>query len=194
MGNSQVRSIFREFIEPFEESRTLTLQNANQTDHWMFDYHNIPAFQFIQDPLDYFPAMHHTNSDLYEYVPSEVQKYNAEFVAYLCLQIANFDTLMPRKRFNFIKPNVDGNTTFNLKGFHDAKEVSVVGDFNNWDMFNLPMYKTEEGWQMKLELDKGRYLYKFIVDGYWTANPETPENLLRKDGIGHSGLTELIVN
>lgn len=193
MGNDKVKHYFAEFLKPFPESNFLTIQNANQTDHWLFDYHNIPAFQFIQDPLDYISAIHHSNADLYEYVPENDQEFNADLVAYLVYQIANEKSMLPRKPYNYILPNNRGNVVFSLKNFKNAKRVSVVGNFNNWDMFNLPMYKTNEGWEMKLELPKGKYFYKFIVDGQWTSNPETPLNELVKDGKGHGGLTTLFV-
>ncbi len=193
MGNDAIKPYFSEYLQPFENSNTLTIQNANQTDHWLLDYHNIPAFQFIQDPLDYISAVHHTNMDRYEYIPKKDQKYNAELVAYLVYQIANEHHLMPRKEYNFITPNKSGNVTFSLQGFETATEVSVVGDFNNWDMFSLPMYKTEDSWETKIDLPTGKYFYKFIVDGYWTSNPETPESQLKKDGYGHGGLTVLYV-
>ncbi len=193
MGNKTIEPYFAQYLEPFPESNALVIQNANQTDHWILDYHNIPAFQFIQDPLDYIPFIHHTNADVYEYVHKEKQQYNAELVAYLAVQIANEKHLLPRKPFNFIQPSREGNTTFTLKGFKEAKQVSVIGDFNNWDMFNLPMYKTDNGWEMKLDLPKGKYLYKFIVDGMWTNNPAVPEDQLVKDGKGHAGLTVLYI-
>lgn len=193
MGNKKIEPYFAEYLQPFPASNTLTIQNANQTDHWLFDYHNIPAFQFIQDPLDYISAIHHTNVDLYEYVPQDIQEFNADLVAYLTLQIANENDLLPRKPYNFIVPNRKGNTTFNLEGFKDAKEVSVIGDFNNWDMFSLPMYKTKDGWEMKIDLPKGKHFYKFIVDGNWTADPATSKSKLAKDGKGHGGLTILYV-
>lgn len=189
MGNQKVEPYFAEYLAPFPTSNTLTIQNANQTDHWLFDYHNIPAFQFIQDPLDYISAIHHTNADLYEYVPQEDQEFNADLVTYLTLKIANEQNLLPRKPYNYIKPNRDGNTTFRLLGFENAKEVSVLGNFNNWDMFGLPMYKTTDGWETKIDLPKGKHFYKFIVDGYWTNDPKTPKEELAKDGKGHGGLT-----
>jgi len=193
MGNEDVEPYFAEFLQPFEGSNTLTIQNANQTDHWLFDYHNIPGFQFIQDPLDYLPAIHHTNSDLYEYVPREDQLFNAELIAYLVYQVAQEKHMMPRKPLNFISPSRDGNVTFFLEGFDKADKVSVVGDFNNWDMFSIPMYKVEDGWETKINLPEGKYYYKFIVDGYWTNDPRTPESELAKDGKGHGGLTILYV-
>jgi len=194
MGNKAVEPFFAQYLQPFPNSNTLTIQNANQTEHGLFDYHNIPAFQFIQDPLDYIQIQHHTNLDVYEYVPPADQEFNADLIAYLAVQIANEKKLLPRKPYNFIKPSKKGNITFTLKGFKDAKRVSVVGDFNSWDMFSLPMYKTNEGWEMKLNLPKGKYFYKFIVDGWWTNNPAIPKDQLMKDGKGHGGLTVLYVD
>ncbi|MCI4669049.1 MAG: M20/M25/M40 family metallo-hydrolase [Bacteroidia bacterium] len=193
-GNEAIEPFFARYLQPFEKSKTLTLQNANQTDHELFDYFNVPAFQFIQDPLDYMTAIHHTNMDVYEYVPLNDQKYNAKLVAYLAFQIAQEDGQLPRKKFNSPIPSQKGNTTFELEGYKDAKKVSLVGDFNNWNMFGTLLYKTERGWECKIDLPKGKYLYKFIVDGYWTANPRTAQKDLLKDGKGHGGLTAKIVD
>ncbi|MEM9928898.1 MAG: M20/M25/M40 family metallo-hydrolase [Bacteroidota bacterium] len=188
-ANTAAAPYFAEYLHFFPKSQTLTVQNANQTDHELFDYFNIPAFQFIQDPLDYISAIHHTNMDTYEYVPAEDQQYNAKLVAYLAYQLANAKERIPRKQFNNPIPSKAGNTTFELAGFQEAKQVSIVADFNNWDMFGTPLYRTATGWTCKLDLPPGRYFYKFIVDGYWTADPATPEDQLAKDGKGHGGLT-----
>lgn len=189
MGNREIEPYFSEYLQPFPQSNTLTIQNANQTDHWLFDYQNIPAFQFIQDPLDYTSAIHHTTVDKYEYIPKKDQVYNAGLIAYVSYQIANEQHLMPRKAYNFLNPRKEGNATFMLHGFEKAKEVSLVGNFNNWDMFSLPMYPVEDGWEIKINLPKGKYYYKFVVDGTWTNDPETHVNELVNDGKGHGGLT-----
>lgn len=193
MGMENVKPIFKEYLKPFEHNNTLTIQNANQTDHELFDFQNIPAFQFIQDPLDYMSAVHHTNMDVYEYVPAADQKFNAVYVAYLAFQVAQRNELLPRKLFNSPIPGSKGNTTFQLQGFNDAKEVYIVGNFNNWNMFGTPLVKTKNGWECKIDLPKGKYIYKYIVDGDWTADPSTPIQKLLKDGKGHAGLTEKIV-
>lgn len=188
-GNKAAAPYFAEYLQPFPDSKTLTIQNANQTDHELFDYFNVPAFQFIQDPLDYISAIHHTNLDTYEYVPPADQRYNARLVAFLGLQLANAASLLPRKPFNSPIASKEGNVSFELMGFETAKKVSIVADFNNWNMFGTPLYQTATGWACKLSLPPGRYRYKFIVDGYWTADPATPEDQLVKDGKGHGGLT-----
>ena len=193
MGNKSVEPLLAEYLEPFPLSKTLTLQNANQTVHELFDYQNIPAFQFIQDPLDYITAVHHTNMDVYEYVPEKDQKYNAGLIAYLAFRIAESDQLLPRKKYNSPVPSRRGNVTFKLPGFKEAKQAFLVGDFNNWSMFGTPLYQTKNGWECKIDLTKNRYYYKFIVDGHWTADPKTPSSQLVKDGKGHGGLTILQV-
>lgn len=189
MGNQQVEPYFAEYLASYPKSQTLTLQNANQTDHEFFDYFNVPAFQFIQDPLDYMTAIHHTNMDVYEYVPEKDQLYNAELIAYLTYQIAQADELLPRKSFNSPIPSKEGNVRFQVPGYPDAKRVYLVGDFNNWSMFGTPLYKTSTGWETNIDLAPGRYYYKYIIDGNWTADPQTPEGEWIKDGKGHGGLT-----
>lgn len=194
-GNSKIKPIFEDYLRPFKTSGngTVTLQNANQTDHELFDALNIPAFQFIQDPLNYISAVHHTNMDVAEYVNENDLKESAVIVAYLVYKVAMHDGLLPRRDFISIKPGRQGNTTMFLEGFEHAKSVSIVADFNNWNMFGTPMEKVNGGWTCKLDLKSGRYLYKYIVDGDWTADPKTPADKLLRDGKGHAGLTEIIV-
>jgi hypothetical protein len=60
-------------------------------------------------------------------------------------------------------------------------------------MFGTPLSKTKDGWECKIDLSKGKYVYKYIVDGDWTADPSTPIEKLTRDGKGHAGLTEKIV-
>jgi len=194
-GNSKVKPIFEEYLNPFKPSGngTVTLQNANQTDHELFDALNIPAFQFIQDPLNYISAVHHTTMDVAEYVNEEDLKESAIIVAYLIYKVATQNEILPRRDFMSVKPNLNGNTIFFLEGFENAKSVSLVSDFNNWNMFGTPLAKVNGGWTCKLDLKSGRYLYKYIIDGDWTADPKTPVDKLLRDGKGHAGLTEVIV-
>lgn len=54
-----------------------------------------------------------------------------------------------------------------------AREVHLVGDFNQWSISNDSLlWQKEEGfWQKKLHLDSGHYRYKFVVDGRWITDP-----------------------
>jgi 1,4-alpha-glucan branching enzyme len=46
-----------------------------------------------------------------------------------------------------------------------AERVFWAGDFNNWDIHNLPMKKDNKGtWEASFALPAGRYEYRFGVD------------------------------
>ena len=98
-NNEAVRSIFKTYLSPFEDlgASTVAIQNANGTDHEPFDALNVPAFQFIQDPLNYMTVTHHTNLDVYEYVQEEDLKQSAVIVAALVYHVGNRDEMLPRK-------------------------------------------------------------------------------------------------
>jgi len=58
-----------------------------------------------------------------------------------------------------------------------AKEVYVVGDFNNWEItppFKLDT-KDSRGWEKQLTLAPGKYRYKFVVDGQWVTDPKNDQ-------------------
>ncbi len=53
-----------------------------------------------------------------------------------------------------------------------AKEVRLAGSFNNWDSRATPLRSDGEGrWEVELILMRGRYEYRFVVDGDWTDDP-----------------------
>ena len=53
----------------------------------------------------------------------------------------------------------------------DAKDVYLIGEFNNWDIHSLPMNRENEtDWKAKIELIPGRYEYKYFVDGAWIGD------------------------
>lgn len=59
----------------------------------------------------------------------------------------------------------------------DARVLSVVGDFNAWDVDATPMTRsTETGrWVARVALPPGRYLYAFVVDNdRWLRDPHAP--------------------
>ncbi|MFQ5648665.1 MAG: M20/M25/M40 family metallo-hydrolase [bacterium] len=99
-GNEAVRPVFKAYLEPFDylDATTLTIQNASWTDHEQFDALNVPAFQFIQDPLNYMTVTHHSNLDVYDYVIEDDLKQSAVILASIAYHVANRDGLLPRKR------------------------------------------------------------------------------------------------
>ncbi|HXC36665.1 MAG TPA: isoamylase early set domain-containing protein [Candidatus Acidoferrales bacterium] len=53
-----------------------------------------------------------------------------------------------------------------------AKQVSLAGDFNNWDSHAMPMRKGANGvWHLSVALKPGRHEYRFIADGVWQDDP-----------------------
>ncbi len=53
-----------------------------------------------------------------------------------------------------------------------AKNVFLVGDFNNWNPFNLVMTNKGAGkFNIKIRLKPGIHSYCFVVDGEWKTDP-----------------------
>ena len=98
-GNEAVRPVFETYLKPYAHLGVdhLTVENTNFTDHDVFNHYNIPAFQIIQDPLNYSSVTHHTNMDVLEYVPEKDLMINATVLAGLVYQIAQRPEKLPRK-------------------------------------------------------------------------------------------------
>jgi hypothetical protein len=62
-----------------------------------FDAVGLPAFQFIQDPVEYDTRTHHSNMDVYERVQEEDMRKNAVIVAAFAYLAANRPEKLPRK-------------------------------------------------------------------------------------------------
>jgi hypothetical protein len=97
-GNAAVRPIFARFLAPFADlgASTLTLKNVGSTDHMPFTSVGIPAFTFIQDPIDYEERTHHTNLDVAANLLENDLKQAAVVTAAMLYQTANLDALLPR--------------------------------------------------------------------------------------------------
>jgi len=98
-GNEWVRPIFEAYLAPFHYlgADTLTTQNTTGTDHLLFDVVGLPAFTFIQDPLDYETATHHTDLDVYDLLSEEDLKQAAVIMASFAYHTAMREDLLPRK-------------------------------------------------------------------------------------------------
>lgn len=97
--NAAVEPIFETWIEPFKDlgMSTLTMRNTGGTDHLSFDAVGIPAFQFIQDPIEYETRTHHSNMDLYDRLQPDDLKQAAVIVASFVYDAATTDLMLPRK-------------------------------------------------------------------------------------------------
>jgi len=56
---------------------------------------------------------------------------------------------------------------FKLADYANAHNVQLVGEFNDWNDFTLPMRWIDGAWTITLNLKPGKYEYKFVVDGMW---------------------------
>lgn len=57
----------------------------------------------------------------------------------------------------------------------DAREVVLMGDFNQWGSKKHRMKRNNNGvWEMKVILGPGAHEYKFLVDGQWKNDPANP--------------------
>jgi len=67
---------------------------------------------------------------------------------------------------------IDGDVVFNTL-FAQARQVMIAGDFNSWSAIATPMHSGSRPgeWRTRLPLQKGRYRYRFVVDGNWVTDP-----------------------
>ena len=61
-------------------------------------------------------------------------------------------------------------------------QVFLVGDFNNWSQTATLMKEIDGIYEKILYLKKGKYGYKFIVDGQWITDENADEFI--DDGYG----------
>ncbi len=71
----------------------------------------------------------------------------------------------------------------------EAKEVILMGGFNNWGSEKHLMQKDENGmWNKTVMLYPGNYEYKFLVDGKWREDPKNNQTCLNCFGTQNSVL------
>jgi 1,4-alpha-glucan branching enzyme len=64
-----------------------------------------------------------------------------------------------------------------------AREVFLMGDFNNWNPKTHPMKNNGSGtWSKSVILRPGKYEYKFYIDGEWKEDPRNDQTC--RNGFG----------
>jgi 1,4-alpha-glucan branching enzyme len=59
-------------------------------------------------------------------------------------------------------------TYFILKGFENARNIYLAGEFNEWRATEIKLQKNaEQHWQCSYVLAPGNYQYKYVIDGNW---------------------------
>ena len=90
--------IFESLVKPFAELGVTTVvpRKDFQTDHESFDAVGLPAFDLLQDQLDYWSHTHHSNVDTVDHVVPDDLKTSAAFLATLVYHAATREEMMPR--------------------------------------------------------------------------------------------------
>ncbi len=98
-GNIAVVPTFREWLSPFSSmgAASVVAEPTDATDHVFLSRLGLPAFQFIQDPLDYETRVHHTDIDTFDHLRPEDLRQAAVVLASVLLDAANSEKPLPRK-------------------------------------------------------------------------------------------------
>jgi len=75
------------------------------------------------------------------------------------------------------------NHVFRLKGHGNARKVVLTGNFYRWNPRGIPMNRMEDGWELPVWFREGTYVYKFLADDRWMADPGNPNT--KKDAAGN---------
>ena len=68
-----------------------------------------------------------------------------------------------------------------------ARQVSLAGEFNNWDTKAGPMHKGPDGvWHLNVVLKPGRYEYRFFADDVWFNDPAAEQKAANSMGTENS--------
>jgi Zn-dependent M28 family amino/carboxypeptidase len=76
---------------------TVVSHPTGGTDHVLMERLGLPAFQFIQDPLDYESRVHHTDIDTFDHLRPQDLRQAVVVMAALMMDAANAESPLPRK-------------------------------------------------------------------------------------------------
>jgi carboxypeptidase Q len=97
-GNELVTPLFEQWIEPFRDLGMTHLipGNSGGSDHMTFIDAGLPGFKWVNDPIEYFSTIHHTNMDLYDRLVEDDLKQAAVINAGWAYLAAMQEDLVPR--------------------------------------------------------------------------------------------------
>ena len=98
-GNAAAQPLLKKWLSPFAGlgANSVVAGSTSGTDHVYFQRLGLPAFQFIQDPLDYSARLHHTNIDTYDHIRPDDLRQAATVMAGVLLQAANDKETLARE-------------------------------------------------------------------------------------------------
>ena len=98
-GNFAATPILKEWLAPFASlgAAAVVAEPTGSTDHQMMSEIGLPAFQFVQDPLDYESTVHHTDADTFDHLQPDDMRQAAVIMATVLLDAANAEPALPGK-------------------------------------------------------------------------------------------------
>jgi len=87
-----------------------------------------------------------------------------------------FEKTLEKRMKEIIKENLPklNSVVFKIKA-PEAKEAYLAGEFNGWKLDQESKMERKNGyWIKRLNLDKGKYRYRFVIDGAWTEDADNP--------------------
>ncbi|CAN5399577.1 M28 family metallopeptidase [soil metagenome] len=97
-GNVAAVPLLKEWLAPFASMGATGIVAAptTGTDHVLMQMVGVPAYQFLQDPLDYGSRVHHSSLDTFDHLKAEDMRQGAIILAGMLLQAANSAKTLPR--------------------------------------------------------------------------------------------------
>ena len=98
-GSFEAEPIFRQWMQPLRDLGVATIapRSVRGSDYMTFDDVGIPAFQFMQDRLEYNSRTHHSNMDFYDHLDRDALVQMPVVVASFAYNTAMRDDKLPRK-------------------------------------------------------------------------------------------------
>jgi len=96
-GNAAAAPILKDWLAPYAThgAGKVVIQPTAGTDHVYMSRVGLPAFQFVQDPLDYGSQVHHTSIDTFDHLRPEDLRQAAAIMAWMLLNAAEADKPLP---------------------------------------------------------------------------------------------------
>ncbi len=98
-GNAAAVPLLKEWLTPFAgmDANRVAAADTSGTDHVFMQQVGVPAYQFIQDPLDYSTRTHHSNADTFDHLKAEDLRQASVVMAGMLWQSANSAKTLPRQ-------------------------------------------------------------------------------------------------
>jgi hypothetical protein len=97
-GNVAAAPLLREWLHPFASmgASSVVAAPTGGTDHVFMQSVGLPAYQFIQDPLDYNTRVHHSSADTFDHLKAADLRQASVVLAGVLLQAASSAKTLPR--------------------------------------------------------------------------------------------------